>query len=88
MTASSTTSAILPRPLACWPGSPSSSKWIRSTNSCSTAMPMSIALQEQNYWFDQLDQGNISLAQLAVEVALGAQGEDIVVYLQQDSQRQ
>lgn len=34
----------------------------------------------KNYWFDQLDQGNISLAQLAVEVALGAQAEDIVVF--------
>ncbi|MCP9826154.1 pre-peptidase C-terminal domain-containing protein [Synechococcus sp. EJ6-Ellesmere] len=33
----------------------------------------------KNYWVDQLDQGNISLAELAVEVSLAAQGEDIVV---------
>jgi hypothetical protein len=32
-----------------------------------------------NYWVDQLDQGNVSLAQLAIEVALGAQANDIVV---------
>ncbi len=34
----------------------------------------------KNYWLDQLDRGNVSLAQLAVEVALGAQAEDIVVF--------
>ena len=33
----------------------------------------------KNYWLDQLDRGNVSLPQLAVEVALGAQGEDIVI---------
>lgn len=32
-----------------------------------------------NYWVGQLDQGNVSLAQLAIEVALGAQANDIVV---------
>ncbi|MGK7948183.1 MAG: DUF4214 domain-containing protein [Xenococcaceae cyanobacterium] len=32
----------------------------------------------QNYWTEQLDRGNVTLANFALEVALGAQGEDIV----------
>lgn len=32
----------------------------------------------QNYWTEQLDLGNVTIANFALEVALGAQGEDIV----------
>ena len=32
-----------------------------------------------DYWTDQLDQGNITLSEMSLEVALGAQNEDIVI---------
>lgn len=34
----------------------------------------------RNYWTEQLDQGSVTLTNFALEVALGAQGEDIVIF--------